>query len=112
MAFPGKGINRNYAPIKHLDLKTKNIKDLGVSGIWPYYHESGYLLFARNGNIWATPFDLGSLNVKSGSCSDHKRRFAMFAPFGKGRKLLHFRFRYAMVYLEGRDESLEVFLRG
>ena len=27
LAFPGKGINRNYAPIKYLDLNTKEIKE-------------------------------------------------------------------------------------
>ena len=30
MAFPGKGINRNYAPIKYLDLKSNKITHIGV----------------------------------------------------------------------------------
>ena len=57
MTFPGKGINRNYAPIKYLDFKTKQLTDIGVSGIWPQYHKAGYLFFAKNGNIWCVQFD-------------------------------------------------------
>ncbi len=102
MAFPGKGINRNYAPIKYLDLTTKKIKDLGVSGIWPYYHDSGYLLFARNGNIWATPFDLDSLSVGAdpvpivkGVSMSAIWESANYSVSESG----------AIVYLEGRDES-------
>ncbi|MFL2910493.1 MAG: TIR domain-containing protein [Limisphaerales bacterium] len=105
MAFPGKGINRNYAPIKHLDLKNKKIKDLGVSGIWPYYHESGYLLFARNGNIWATPFDLGSLRVKADPVPIIKG-VCMFAHWERAQYSISDS--GTLVYLEGRDESLGV----
>ena len=105
MAFPGKGINRNYAPIKHLDLKTKEIKGLGVSGIWPYYHESGYLLFARNGNIWGTPFDLDSLNVISDPVPIIKG-VSMYAHWEKAQYSISDS--GTMVYLEGRDESLGV----
>ena len=102
MAFPGKGINRNYAPIKHLNLKSKKITDIGVSGIWPYYHESGHLLFARNGNIWATPFDLGNLSVGAdpvpivkGVSMSAIWESANYSVSESG----------AIVYLEGRDES-------
>ena len=105
MAFPGKGINRNYAPIKHLDLKNKNIKDLGVFGIWPYYHESGYLLFARNGNIWATPFDLGSLHVKADPVPIIKG-VCMFAHWERAQYSISDS--GTLVYLEGRDESLGI----
>ena len=102
LAFPGKGINRNYAPIKYLDLNTKEIKELGVSGIWPYYHQSGYLLFARNGNIWACPFDLDSLSVGSnpvpivnGISMNAIWESANYSVSESG----------SIVYLEGRDES-------
>ena len=105
MAFPGKGINRNYAPIKHLNLKTKKIKELGVSGIWPYYHEAGYLLFAKNGNIWAAPLDLDSSSVEAdpvpvikGVCMYAHWEAAHYSLSSSG----------TIVYLEGRDESLGV----
>ena len=105
MTFPGKGINRNYAPINHLDLKTKKIKDLGVTGIWPYYHEAGYLLFAKNGNIWAAPLDLDSLSVSADPVPLIKG-VGMYAHWETAQYSLSNS--GAIVYLEGRDESLGI----
>ena len=105
MALPGKGINRNYAPIKHMDLKTKQFKDLGVSGIWPYYHEAGYLLFAKNGNIWAAPFDLDTLSVGADPVPVIKG-VGMYAHWEAAHYSLSTT--GTIVYLEGRDESLGV----
>ena len=105
ISFPGKGINRNYAPIKYLDLTTKNIKDLGVSGIWPYYHGSGYLMFARNGNIWATPFDLDDLKIKADPVPIIKD-VCMYAHWERAQYSISDS--GTVAYLEGRDESLGV----
>jgi len=105
IALQGKGINRNYAPIKHLDLKSKQFKDLGVSGIWPYYHEAGYLLFAKNGNIWAAPFNPNSLSVGADPVPIIKG-ISMFAHWEAAHYSLSST--GTIVYLEGRDESLGV----
>ena len=88
-----------------MDLTTKNIKDLGVSGIWPYYHGSGYLMFARNGNIWATPFDLDDLKIKADPVPIIKD-VCMYAHWERAQYSISDS--GTVAYLEGRDESLGV----
>jgi Tol biopolymer transport system component len=105
MTFPGRGINRNYAPIKYLDFKTKGLTDIGVSGIWPHYHESGHLFFAKNGNIWCVPFDPSNRKIK-GSPTVIVRGVSMNTTWENANYSVSKS--GAIAYFSGRDESLGV----
>jgi hypothetical protein len=46
-----------------LDLSSGNVRDLGVGGSAPQYLSSGHLLWEREGQVWAAPFDRDGLRL-------------------------------------------------
>ncbi len=46
-----------------LDLSSGKVRDLGVEGSAPQYLSSGHLLWEREGQVWAAPFDLEGLRL-------------------------------------------------
>ena len=56
------GLNRNNrSELDALDLRSKKLVSLGVSGSFAQYAAPGYVLFARGTSIWAAPFDVDRL---------------------------------------------------
>ncbi len=58
-----RGMRGDYAVIHLLDLETLEHRPLVEDGYDPRYVASGYVLFARAGNLLAAPFDLNGLSV-------------------------------------------------
>jgi Tol biopolymer transport system component len=50
--------------IEVLDLKTRELRDLGLRGNDPTYVESGHILFGHENNVWAVGFETGPRRVR------------------------------------------------
>jgi len=58
-----KGVDFNESNIEHVDVKTRERRILHRGGSYASYLPTGYLTFARQGTIYATAFDLDSLQL-------------------------------------------------
>lgn len=89
-----------YSQIKVYDLRSGESKPLIDNAYMPRYAPSGHLVFIRDGDLWAAPFDLGSLDIVGGQArvvegidSQPNVRAASYAYSQFGR----------LVYLPGRE---------
>ena len=64
MAPPG---SEYWANIQILDLRSGERRSLVEGGAQPHYVDPGYIVYHREGTLFAAPFDVDTLSIESGN---------------------------------------------